>query len=353
LVSVTAGGEVSEGAMNAMAVFTLSLPAPASPSNARTDELTVSFTLGGTATGGDSNNATRDYTTPTGTPTGTLEVTFPNDNTAAATTQTVMIPINNDDLNEAPETITLTLSAVTDANNATKFPGGAGVMSGDFSVTITDDDDVTYSIANAVAVTEVDSGGTNPTMRFTVSLSGLSAGTVTIPYTLSGTATSGTDFTAPAGTVTIAANSRSETIDITVLADNLNEAAETITVTLGDERATGFEVGSGGGAVTLSDTTGDNTATGTINDDDQLTVTLSGGGTVDEGSNATVTATLSGATATGAVTVAYTLGATAATNDNDAEDDDTTGANSGTITVADGQTTGRVNIAVAAPKRVA
>ncbi|MDD9817196.1 MAG: hypothetical protein OXU61_03525, partial [Gammaproteobacteria bacterium] len=105
--AVTEGGD---------AVFTFSLPAIAG-SNARTADLTVAYTLGGSADGDVSTVTTRDYTTPT-----TLSVTF----TAAETEKTVTINTNDDSLNEAAETITVQLGAITNAASFNSV-GGAGV----------------------------------------------------------------------------------------------------------------------------------------------------------------------------------------------------------------------------------
>ena len=49
---------------------------------------------------------------------------------------------------------------------------------------------------------------------------------------LDGTATAGSDYTATSGTLTISAGDTTGTIPITVLADTLDEANETVTMTL-------------------------------------------------------------------------------------------------------------------------
>ena len=53
-----------------------------------------------------------------------------------------------------------------------------------------------------------------------------------VTYTVAGTATAGTDYTALTGTVTIPAGSLSAVIDVSVLDDALVEDSETVTVTL-------------------------------------------------------------------------------------------------------------------------
>ncbi len=94
--------------------------------------------------------------------------------------------------------------------------------------------------------------GANATLNFPVTLSRASASAVTVSYATSdgtGTATAGDDYTATSGTLTFAANETSKTVSVTVLQDTVDEAAETLTLTLSNA----------GGAVIV-----DGTATGTI-----------------------------------------------------------------------------------------
>jgi hypothetical protein len=95
---------------------------------------------------------------------------------------------------------------------------------------------------------------------YTVTLSNQSSSATTVSYTVSGTATSGTDFTALSGTVTIPANTSSAVINLTILTDVLVEADETVIVTL-----TGITAGDDAIAV---DTDNDE-ATITIPDNDR------------------------------------------------------------------------------------
>ena len=324
--AVTEGGD---------AVFTFSLPAIAG-SNARTAPLTVAYTLGGSAGGGASTLATRDYTTPT-----TLSVTFPASG-AGSTSQTVTINTNDDALNEAAETITVQLGAITNAASFNSV-GGAGVSSMPGTATIAANDPVTYSIADATAVNELDSGGAAVNLEFTVTLTAASAGDVTIPFTLAGSATGGgTDYTDPNPlTVTVSAGDTEADIEIAIVHDNLNEGTETVEVTLGATPT----LGSGAGGVTRDTDAGDQSGSGSINDDDGITVALSGGGSVAEGDDAEVTVTISGATTTTATTVAYTIGATTVGTDNDAESADYTDTSGGSITINAGVTSGTITIA--------
>ena len=158
------------------------------------------------------------------------------------------------------------------------------------SITLTDDDaPPTVSVANATAVIEGDAPDTTVDMSFTVSLSTASAKAITVPYTLSGTATGGSDYETPASTsLSIAAGENGGTIVVKVKGDTVDEPNETVIVTLGAPTN-----------ATVSTVEGAGTATGTINDDDDTpVVTLKlAPATIDESgaTNAsTVTATLNG-----------------------------------------------------------
>jgi endoglucanase len=86
------------------------------------------------------------------------------------------------------------------------------------------------SVAN-VSVTE-GTGGTKA-VTFTVRLSAASAAAVTVNYaTAGGTATSGVDFTAAAGTLTFAPGETEKTVTVTVASDAVAEANETFKLVL-------------------------------------------------------------------------------------------------------------------------
>ncbi|WP_194095141.1 putative Ig domain-containing protein [Marivivens aquimaris] len=88
----------------------------------------------------------------------------------------------------------------------------------------------TVTLTGPANIDEPTSGTTD--LTFTVSQSRVSAVDTMIAYTMSGTATSGSDYTAPSGTVTIAAGDTSADITITVQSDTLSEADETVILTL-------------------------------------------------------------------------------------------------------------------------
>ena len=181
------------------ATFTVTLSA------ASGQDIEVDYaTSNGTAASGS------DYTASTGT------VTI----LAGNTTQTFNVPILVDTLDEVNETATLTLS---NASNAT-------ISDATGTLTIVDDDDPPTLSINDVSYTESGSAG-NAT--FTVTLSEASGKEVTVDYaTSNGTAASGSDYTASTGTVTIAAGNTTQTFNVPVLVDTLDEVNETATLTL-------------------------------------------------------------------------------------------------------------------------
>ena len=115
-------------------------------------------------------------------------------------------------------------------------------------------DPTTVSVANTTDAAEPSTQG-----AFTVSLSNTSATDTVIAYNVSGSATSGTDYTALSGTVTVTAGQTTATISVPVIDDSLVEGNETVIVTL---------TGVTSGVASLSATPSDLTATNTLGDDD-------------------------------------------------------------------------------------
>ena len=135
-------------------------------------------------------------------------------------------------------------------------PEGSGLTVDGASVSITDDDAVTVSVAAA-------SAAEGAAVEFTVSLSGTAASAVTVAWkTADGTATGGTDYTAvTAGSATVTAGQTSTTVSVSTTEDVLVEGDETFTVTLSVPSGQTLPAG-----VSLSGTAA--SATGTITDDD-------------------------------------------------------------------------------------
>ncbi len=166
----------------------------------------ISYTVTGTATSGS------DYTALAGT------VTIP----AGSTTATITIPVINDLIVEANETVIVTLNTVTSGTSTTIGAPAAATN------TISSDDVATVSIATTTNGSE-----TGPTAGvMTVTQSAVSSTNTVVAYTRTGTATSGTDFTALSGTVTILAGATTATINIAVVNDIIAEGNETVILTL-------------------------------------------------------------------------------------------------------------------------
>ena len=235
VASVTVPQTVVEGEA---AEFTVTLAGGTS-----TEPVVVSYTLGGTATAGD------DYTAPD----EPRELTI----AAGTTTVTISIPTLTDSVLDPGETLTVTLS------EATTTVGTADVDATAREATTTIMDDGTETVSVAAAAETVPEG---TAAQFTVTLSGAVANNVTLNWrtTDDGTATAGEDYTAVMdGTVTfVSGESLAQTISVTTLQDTLAELNERFTVTLA---APGSGLPEG---VSLS--TGMDTATGTIADDDPI-----------------------------------------------------------------------------------
>ena len=265
----------------------------------------------GSGTGGTATAGT-DYTAISG---GTL--TF----AAGTTSQTFNVSVTGDALDEADETIVVTLSNAANATIGTATGTG----------TITDNDDAPSLSINSPSVTEGDSGSTN--LTFTVKLSAASGKQVTVDWGsgTGGTATAGTDYTAiSGGTLTFAAGTTSQTFNVSVTGDTLDEADETIVVTLSNA---------------ANATIGTATGTGTITDNDDAPSLSINSPSVTEGdsgsTNLTFTVKLSAASGK-QVTVDWGSGtggtATAGT--------DYTAISGGTLTFAAGTTSQTFNVSV-------
>ncbi|MFC0407488.1 beta strand repeat-containing protein, partial [Roseomonas elaeocarpi] len=235
---------------------------------------------------------------------------------AGQTSATVTVNIRGDTTYEADETFRLVLSSPTNATLSRAEATG----------TIRNDDaPPTVSIADA-SITEGNSGTT--AMTFTVTLSQASALPVTLRWdAVSGTATAGSDFDAAGGTVTIPAGQTSATVTVNVRGDTTYEADESFRVVL--SQPTG---------ATLARAE----ATGTIRNDDALPTVSIADASVAEGSGTSVlsfTVTLSQASAL-PVTLRWDALSGTATAGSDFD------AGGGTVTLAAGQTSATVNVAI-------
>ncbi len=270
-----------------------------------TEALSVSYTVGGTATQGT------DFPTQSGT------VTI----AANQTTATVTIDPTDDTDVEPDETIILTVTDGANYNLGT--PNSAtGTIINDDVVSV----DPTVSVAVSPASVNEDGSGA---LTYTFTRSGDATEALSVSYTVGGTATQGTDFPTQSGTVTIAANQTTGTVTINPTDDSVVEADETIVLTVTD--GSNYNVGT------------PNSASGTIINDDfvvpdpTVSVSVSPASVNEDGSGAlTYTFTRSG-DASEALSVSYTVGGTA-TQGTDFP------TQSGTVTIAANQTTGTVTI---------
>lgn len=232
--------------------------------------LTVDYgTSDGSATAGS------DYTTTLGT------LTF----LSTDTSKTVTVPTTDDSSVEPDETLLLNLS---NASIGSAIGDGQGVG------TINDNDSdcagVSFTITSNGAVVE---GGNSV---FTITKNGSTGYSCSVSYaTGSGSALSGSDFTATSGTLTFTSGQTAQTVSVPTLDDTPQENDEGFAMTLSGPDKSG----------TLGSP---NSATATINDNDQcrgITFTVAGNGAVTEGTNSTFTVTKSGSGQIGSCTVNY------------------------------------------------
>ncbi len=265
--------------------------------------LTVDYTISGNASNGI------DYSFLSG------SVVIPDGYSSANITVT---PID-DSLFEGAETVTLT---VVDGTGYV-----ADLTQSSDTVTIIDDDSMVVSIA-ATDATATETGPTSGT--FTVTRTGGTTDDLTVNYSVSGTATDGTDYAALSGTVTILDGQSTATITITPIDDSDIEGAETVIVTL-----------SNGGGYTVNESAKSDTVTITDDDLPEITITATDNSAAESGSATgtfTVTRTGTGSALTsGNLTVDYTVTGTA-TNGTDYT------TLSGSVVIPDGQASAIITV---------
>jgi large repetitive protein len=201
-----------------------------------------------------------DYTQATGT------VTFvPTDRS-----ETFTVPIVGDTTDENNENFTVALTNPTEANCDVSLGADCNA-----NATILDNDGATTITINDVTTTEGAGGTTNAV--FTVTLAPASALQVTVDYTTAdGNAAQPGDYTQTSDTLTFVAGDVTEQITVPIVGDSIDEIDETFSVVLSNP-------------TNATCTGGDCTGTGTIDDDDGPTISISDP-TVTEGNSGTVTA---------------------------------------------------------------
>ena len=242
-VTISGGSAVTEGTA---AQFTVTI------ATAPSANLTINLTV--------SDFSSSDFIAATDE--GSKSVTIMANNTSA----TYSVTTQSDTTDEASGDITVALAA------------GAGYQIGSpnsATVTVNDDDNPTITISSGSAVTE----GT--AAQFTVTSSTAPASDLTVNLSVSDA--SGSDFIASTNegnkTVTISTGNTSATYSVPTVNDTTDEASGSITVALAS--GNGYTLGSS------------NSATVTVNDDDDPVVTISGGSAVTEGTAAEFTVTIS------------------------------------------------------------
>ena len=165
-----------------------------------------------TSNGTAESGAGKDYTAASGT------LTF---SPGGALMQTFTVATTEDTLDEPDEEFTVTLTGVT-------VPAGVTVQTTAATGTIRDDDELSAAVSRAAA-----SVAEGQWAEFPVTVSGgTSTADVVVFYAVGGTATSGTDYTAPSGKLTIATPATSGTISIETLDDGVLDRGETLQVSL-------------------------------------------------------------------------------------------------------------------------
>jgi hypothetical protein len=196
--------------------------------------VTVSYSVTGSATGGS------DYSSI-----GT-SVVIP----AGATSVGITVTPTNDLIPECSESVVLTLSS------SSSYTIGAPSSA---TVTIADNDLPTASlyVADGNAAEQGSDTGS-----FTVTRNGCPSNSLTISYTITGTASNGVDYATLTGSVTIPANNSSATIAISPSDDPLVEGSETVVLTLASSAS--YQIGTPNGVtVTIADN--DSNAAPTVN----------------------------------------------------------------------------------------
>ena len=253
------------------------------------------------------------YSTNNGTATTTDNDYADNDGSlnfagTAGESHDITVSVNGDNKVELDETFTENLNTISGA------PAGITIAGSPQTGTITNDDAAVISIAGNVSGSEA----TTP-QTYTVTLNNPVDVVVTVLFnTSNGTATTAdNDYNGIVNqTVSFSAGTTtSQTVNVTINNDTKVEDNEIYNVAIGSLSASGRNV-----------SLGTSTGTGTINNDDAATLSLSGGIAQNEGNSGTTsynfTATLNNAVQGGFTVACTSNDGTATTIDNDYIDND-------------------------------
>jgi Calx-beta domain/Domain of unknown function DUF11/Bacterial Ig domain/Domain of unknown function (DUF4214) len=256
---------------------------------------------------------------------------------------------NNDGVNDATLIFTGTITNINNALNGLVFSPTPG-FDGAASIQITTDDQGNSGSGGAQTDTDtinitVNKGGvlafssatysvseSGGSVTITVNRIGGSSGTTKIDYaTSNGTATAGADYTAASGTLTFGNGETSKTFNVPILEDALNEANETVNLTLSNVQGSG-DLGT------------PSTAVLTINDNDPQPSLSINDVSKNEGNSGTTqftfTVTLSAVSGQNVSVNFATADGTATTADSDYQ------AQAGTLTFVPGETTKTITVLV-------
>jgi gliding motility-associated-like protein/uncharacterized repeat protein (TIGR01451 family) len=294
IVLVTKVSDAVEGGTTGQ--YTISLP----PGVTSSEDVTVVYTLSGNAI-----NPT-DYT---------LQGLSGSSIVIPAGANSVVLDVNavTDGIIEGPEDVILTLTGATSPS----YTYNISTSSGNATVNIIDADGTNSTLLEVIAGTNAQEPAANGS--FTVKLAGATTSVwpITVGYTLSGTVASGIDYQS-FGTITIPANQNSVIVPIKAIDDKVIEPTENMTFTL----ISGSAIG-GGSAYVFPPDPVKNNITATITDDDATAANrvLSIVKTTDAaepGTNGSFTVSLpAGYTSASDITVSYSRGGTAATDNTD------------------------------------
>ena len=269
VASVTINTDTATATILASDAVQVSATAPGAGAEASSFVFTVDLDTVSTQT------VTIDYTTADGTATSAGDYTATSGTLTfnpGVTSLTVPVASTGDAVNECDETFDLDLTNPTGLSCAS-----VSIAAGTATTTINAD------AAVQVSVTAPGAGVEATSFVFTVELDIVSTQTVTIDYsTADGTATSAGDYTATSGTLTFNPGVTSLTVPVASTGDGVNECDETFDLDL--TNPTGLSCAS----VSIAG----GSATATINDDDDLAITIVGDGPKAEGSRFVFTLTM-------------------------------------------------------------
>jgi hypothetical protein len=276
-----------------------------------------------------------NYSITGGATAGSDYVTLPGSVTApaGATFVDIDVQVQDDNIVEANEPVTMTLTGFGQHDSTTFLSAVAADLTATLS--ITDNDTAKVSIVKLADGAE---GTPSSNGSFQIALSALSSTATVVNYSIGGTATPGSsnDFATLSGSVTIPANSLTANITVLVANDTVVESTESVVLTLSS-------LGTHDPQITIDTTPFNVSATVNITDDDRATVSIAklvDGAESNSSTSGQFRVTQSAPSNTNTV-VNYSVGGSASSGANGDYS-----ALSGTVTIPAGMTTVDVSIPV-------